>query len=92
TPVDGKDLDSDDDHLNIFAYDAPPSQNMTYQLNQLLHARTSLECFIDLLNTAGDRGITKQSAAFMHVTLESIDKLIGFEKISIEDFNATPSS
>ncbi|ATN94834.1 hypothetical protein fnug_113 [Pseudomonas phage fnug] len=92
TPVDGKDLDSDDDHLNIFAYDTPPSQNMTYQLNQLLHARTSLECFIDLLNTAGDRGITKQSAAFMHVTLESIDKLIGFEKISIEDFNATPSS
>lgn len=76
TPVDGKDLDSDDDHLNIFAYDTPPSQNMTYQLNQLLHARTSLECFIDLLNTAGDRGITKQSAAFMHVTLESIDKLI----------------
>ncbi|MFO5979675.1 hypothetical protein ACLBSL_33935, partial [Klebsiella pneumoniae] len=49
-------------------------------------------CYIDLLNTAGDRRITKQSAAFMHVTLESIDKLIGFEKISIEDFNATPSS
>ncbi|MFO6285257.1 hypothetical protein ACLBVW_37490, partial [Pseudomonas aeruginosa] len=65
----------------ILANDAPPSQNMTYQLNQLLHARTSLECFIDLLNTAGDRGITKQSAALMQVTLESNEKLIGLANV-----------
>lgn len=92
TPVGDDYLDSDDDHLNIFTDAVPPSQNMTYQLDQLIYARNSLECFVDLLNTAGDKGITKQAAAFMHVTLESIDKLLGFENISTEDFNATPNS
>ncbi|MFO5854808.1 hypothetical protein, partial [Klebsiella pneumoniae] len=50
------------------------------ELGLIEDAKEALEKFQGLLLQAGEDGISRQAAAFMHVGMESIDRILGIEK------------
>ncbi|ATN94835.1 internal head protein [Pseudomonas phage SL2] len=66
------------------------------ELGQIENAKEALEKFQGLLLQAGEDGISRQAAAFMHVGMESIDRILGIEKseltAALENYDASPRS
>ncbi|MBG7006434.1 hypothetical protein I5G20_13710 [Pseudomonas aeruginosa] len=79
-------------HEQNFVSDSDPATNIGGEYDQVVSMRTTLEEFIGLIKEAGDKGITRQSAAFMDVALESIDRYLGRKDISNEKYDASPRS
>ncbi|HFH4533042.1 TPA: hypothetical protein ACGJ7A_005733 [Pseudomonas aeruginosa] len=66
------------------------------ELGRIEDAKEALEKFQGLLLQAGEDGISRQAAAFMHVGMESIDRILGIEKseltAALENYDASPRS
>ncbi|MCT4994317.1 hypothetical protein LZK84_16880 [Pseudomonas aeruginosa] len=66
------------------------------ELGLIEDAKEALEKFQGLLLQAGEDGISRQAAAFMHVGMESIDRILGIEKsgltAALENYDASPRS
>lgn len=61
-------------------------------MSDAVDIQASIESYIELLKQAGDKGISRQSAAFMQVDLARIDKALGTQSLGLESFNASPRS